>query len=112
MQSRLLEGQEDLIEKKAKWLEEREVIKNFNQIKNNFVVINAGGTIVQTTIDNLTSVEDSRLERMFSGELTYIQQEDGIIYLDRNGRIFEAMIDYLRGDRTVVPKFTEFNDQL
>ena len=73
MQSRLLDGQEDLIEKKAKWLQERQVIKRYNQINNNFVMINAGGTIVQTTIDNLTSVEDSRLERMFSGELTYIQ---------------------------------------
>lgn len=73
MQSRLLDGQEDLIEKKSKWLEERQVIKRYNQINNNFVMINAGGTIVQTTIDNLTSVEDSRLERMFSGELTYIQ---------------------------------------
>ena len=49
---------------------------------------------------------------MFSDELTLIQQEDGIVYLDRNGKIFEAMIDYLRSDRKVFPKFNEFNDQL
>jgi len=60
----------------------------------------------------LRSVEDSRLSRMFSDELTLIQQEDGIVYLDRNGKIFEAMIDYLRGERKVFPKFNEFNDQL
>ena len=69
MQSRLLEGQEDLIEKKTKWIEEREAVKKVNQKKDNFVMINAGGVIVQTTIRVLTSVEDSRLRRMFSGKI-------------------------------------------
>jgi hypothetical protein len=49
---------------------------------------------------------------MFEGEVSQIQQNDGVIYLDRNGKAFEAMIDYLRDDRKTLPKFTEFNDQL
>ena len=49
---------------------------------------------------------------MFEGEVSQIIQDDGVIYLDRNGKVFEAMINYLRDDRKTLPKFSEFNDQL
>ena len=73
MQGRLLEGQEDLIEKKVKWQEERDAVKRVNQRKDNFVMINAGGTMVQTTKENLTKVDGSRLQSLFGEGLTEIQ---------------------------------------
>ena len=49
---------------------------------------------------------------MFSGKLTELKRIDDAIFLDRNGKIFEAMIDYLRDERVKMPRFSELNDQI
>ena len=60
----------------------------------------------------LASVPDSKLAHTFSGGLTQLKKVNGEVFLDRNGKIFEAMIDYLRDGRQTMPKFSEFNDQI
>ena len=47
----------------------------------------------------LSMVPESKLANTFTGGLTQLQKVDGEIFLDRNGKIFEAMIDYLRDGR-------------
>ena len=63
--------------------------------------------------DLLGSIEGSVLESMFSGrhETELQKTADGTgYYLDRNGKIFGSLIDYLRSDRKNYPEFTEKND--
>ena len=72
MESRILFEKEDLINKQYQWLQEKEAIRKVNQLRDDFVNINAGGVIVTTTIDTLTGVDNSRLQKMFLGEITEI----------------------------------------
>ena len=110
LQTSILEQKEELIAKQLEWLDERESIRKINRMDVEVMKINIGGTILQTSQSLLKSVLDSKLERMFSGELTELKKVEGVIFIDRNGKIFEAMIDYLRDERVKMPKFSELND--
>jgi hypothetical protein len=110
LQTSILEQKEELIAKQLEWLEERESIRKINRMDVEVMKINIGGTVLQTSQSLLKSVPDSKLERMFSGELTELKKVEGVIFIDRNGKIFEAMIDYLRDERAKMPKFSELND--
>jgi hypothetical protein len=46
MQSKVLEEKEELIEKQMQWLKEKEDMKRVNQSEDEFVTINAGGTLL------------------------------------------------------------------
>ena len=83
-----------------------------NHLEKDVIKINVGGTVIMTSKDVLTSVSQSKLDKVFSGELTELKRIDDAIFLDRNGKIFEAMIDYLRDDRVKMPRFSELNDQI
>ena len=59
------------------------------------VKLNIGGTLYQTTADTLT-----RSHNFFSGLLdkaiSSTKDADGAYFIDRNGRLFEPLLDYLR----------------
>jgi hypothetical protein len=72
------------------------------------VSLNVGGNVhIQTEKDVLRSVQGSLLAKMFSDmhELKMINEE---VFLDRDGKSFETLVNYLRNDRKVFP---EFNDK-
>ena len=102
--------QEELLTKQIAWEQEKETIRNINQ--SDVVKINVGGTTIMTSNKVLASVPDSKLEHTFAGGLTQLKKIDGEVFLDRNGKIFEAMVDYLRDGRQTMPRFSEFNDQI
>ena len=74
-----------------------------NHLEKDVIKINVGGTVIMTSKNVLTSVSQSKLDKVFSGELTELKRIDDAIFLDRNDKIFEAMIDYLRDDRVKMP---------
>ena len=41
----------------------------------------------------------------------FFQNQQGEVFLDRNGKIFEALLDYLRNGREELPNFSERFDQ-
>jgi hypothetical protein len=47
---------------------------------------------------------------MFSG-LHEIKKVDDSIFLDRDGKTFQTLINYLRNDRKIYPEFENQNDQ-
>ena len=64
-----------------------------------------------TERDVLRSVKGSILEKMFNGchELKKIDDE---VFLDRDGKTFLNVVNYLRNDREVFPEFSDKNDEL
>ena len=58
----------------------------------------------------LTAVPQSSLSKMFSG-LHDIKKVDDSIFLDRDGKTFQSLVNYLRNDRKVYPEFDSSNDQ-
>lgn len=71
--------------------------------------MNVGGTHhFQIEKEVLRSVEGSTLAKMFS-DMHELKEVDGEIFLDRDGRIFELLANYLRNDRQIYPDFSDVN---
>jgi len=58
--------------------------------------LNVGGTYMDTLTSTLTKVEGSMLQAMFSGYHPILRDENGRAFIDRNPKIFELVLDYLR----------------
>lgn len=58
----------------------------------------------------LQSVPDSLLAKMFS-EMHELKKIDDEVFLDRDGRTFETLVNYLRNDRKVFPEFSDKNQE-
>lgn len=60
------------------------------------VHVNVGGTVFCTTAQTLTAGSGSMLNRMFSGEHPVLTDKDGSFVIDRDGRHFHHILNYLR----------------
>ena len=63
------------------------------------VKLNVGGHYFTTTLQTLTKDPNSRLAAMFSGE----HFENGTLFLDRDGKHFRVILNYLRNGELVLP---------
>lgn len=72
-----------------------------NQVTNlanqRYVKLNIGGRLFSTSLDTLTK-QDNMLRAMFSGRLDVSTDSDGYILIDRCGRHFEFLLNFLRDD--------------
>ncbi|GMS88233.1 hypothetical protein PENTCL1PPCAC_10408 [Pristionchus entomophagus] len=73
-----------------------------NVADNRYVKLNVGGTLFHTTIDTL-SKHDSMLRAMFSGRVPVVKDEDGWVLIDRSGKHFAAILDFLRDGSIPIP---------
>eukprot|EP00929_Paragymnodinium_shiwhaense_P117165 TRINITY_DN8743_c0_g1_i1.p1 TRINITY_DN8743_c0_g1~~TRINITY_DN8743_c0_g1_i1.p1 ORF type:complete len:283 (+),score=13.27 TRINITY_DN8743_c0_g1_i1:132-980(+) len=62
----------------------------------NIIHLNVGGHRFTTTLGTLQADPQSMLGRMFSGEHPVLQDEDGSFVIDRDGRHFHHLLNYLR----------------
>lgn len=98
------------IEREA-WEKEKDEISSLVKIDSEVVSLNVGGNVhIQTEKDVLRSVPDSLLAKMFS-DMHELKKVDEKVFIDRDGKTFETLINYLRNDRKVFPEFTEKNDE-
>ena len=73
---------------------------SFASIGNNrYVKLNVGGRLFATSLDTLTK-QDNMLRAMFSGRMDVITDSDGYILIDRCGKHFELILNYLRDEDT------------
>ena len=77
-------------------------IRNGDANKDDIVRLNVGGTRYDASRDTLMRYEGSMLASLVSGKW---KEGDGDteIFIDRSGRRFEYILDYLRSDRVYVP---------
>lgn len=96
---------EEIMAERQLWEDEKALIRSKVAYDSDVVNINVGGTMhLQTEKDVLQSVQGSTLQKLFSDmhELKIIDDE---VFLDRDGKTFEALVNYLRNDRKVFPEF-------
>lgn len=67
-----------------------------------YVKLNVGGTLFYTTIGTLTK-SDNMLRTMFSGRMEVLTDSDGWILIDRCGKHFGTILNYLRDGTVVLP---------
>lgn len=82
-----------------------------NSFGSEVLSLNVGGTHnIMVSQKVLTSVPGSTLEKMFSGMHELTKVDEGSIFLDRDGRTFQTLINFLRNDRRVYPEFDNTHD--
>jgi hypothetical protein len=76
------------------------------------IALNVGGTHhLMTELDVLRSCKGSNLELMFSG-MHELKKIEGEVFLDRDGKTFLNLVNYLRNNREVFPDFMDRNDEI
>lgn len=70
---------------------------------NAIVKLNVGGTHFETTLVTLTSTSDSMLAAMFSGRFTLPRDREGRVFIDRDGKRFRYILNFLRDGTLNVP---------
>eukprot|EP01125_Pyxidicula_operculata_P020175 TRINITY_DN7406_c0_g1_i1.p1 TRINITY_DN7406_c0_g1~~TRINITY_DN7406_c0_g1_i1.p1 ORF type:complete len:177 (-),score=18.54 TRINITY_DN7406_c0_g1_i1:129-659(-) len=67
------------------------------------VVLNVGGVRYETYKSTLMKYPDSMLARMFAHQNLAKQNDKSEYFIDRNGRAFEAILDFYRTGELIVP---------
>ena len=105
MHKKLRNYRDQILTEKVSWERDRDRIYKSYNIKgqeNKIITIDCGGTHrIRTTLGLLCSIEDSMLKRTFVNHQKLKTNKDGDIFLDRDGKTFLTMINYLRNDRKV-----------
>jgi len=68
------------------------------------VILDVGGVRYSTTYSTLTLYPDSMLGRLFGGELPLKKNEDGAVFIDRDGALFRHILNFLRCGRLSLPR--------
>ena len=72
------------------------------------VHLNVGGTYYTTSMETLTNAEPgSYLHSMFSGEWATLRDEQGRVFIDRDGQRFRHVLNFLRSGCLHVPRDDE-----
>lgn len=67
------------------------------------VALNVGGEIFTTTLDTLTRCRDSMLGAMFTGQIPVLRDNRGNVFIDRDGKVFRYILNYLRSGYLDLP---------
>ncbi|UXI18933.1 CD63 antigen-like [Sarcoptes scabiei] len=69
------------------------------------VHIDVGGTIYTSSLETLTRYPDSRLARMFNGSIPIVLDSlKQHYFIDRDGKMFRHILNFLRTNTLVIPK--------
>ncbi|XP_072551572.1 BTB/POZ domain-containing protein KCTD14 [Salminus brasiliensis] len=63
------------------------------------VQLNIGGQLYTTTLGTLRKYPNSKLSGMFSGPLKFQKDGEGRFFIDRDGKHFGAILEYLRTEK-------------
>ena len=112
MQQRLADERAQIQRERDAWEKERLEIMGMVNLDSEVVALNVGGTHhLMTERDVLTLVKGSILEKMFNG-MHQLKKIDNEVFLDRDGKTFQYLVNYLRNDREVFPEFVDPNDEI
>ncbi|XP_078389853.1 BTB/POZ domain-containing protein KCTD21-like [Cetorhinus maximus] len=68
------------------------------------VSLNVGGTLYTTSSETLTRYPDSMLGAMFKGQLSSRRDQAGNLFIDRDGKPFRHILNYLRSSHLDLPE--------
>ncbi|XP_060575891.1 BTB/POZ domain-containing protein Tiwaz-like [Ruditapes philippinarum] len=76
------------------------------------VKLNVGGVVYTTTTSTLCKYPNSMLGAMFNGSMSTNLDENGCVFIDRDGELFKYILNYLRSSRLALPCDFKDLDQL
>ncbi len=73
------------------------------------VELNVGGSLYTTTRTTLTSCPNSMLARMLDGPIPVACDQQGRVFIDRDGLLFRHILNFLRNKQLSLPdSFTDY----
>ena len=78
------------------------LVSNGMPCPSQYVKLNVGGSLYYTTVSTLTKC-DSMLRAMFSGRMDTLADSEGWIMIDRSGKHFGTILNFLRDGVVVLP---------
>lgn len=99
---------DELMKDKSAWDKAKEQLNRASRPDTELAKFNIGGTHeAQVMIATLNNEKDSFLGKMFMSGDQYkpLVQEDGRIFIDRDGESFMHIINYLRDGKKTLPEF-------
>jgi len=85
-----------LDQERATFEAEKKSVAAMNKVLKSKLKLDVGGTPSTTSRTTLTSVPGSMLETMFSGRHVLQEDEEGRVFIDRDGEKFKLVLEYLR----------------
>ena len=79
---------------------EAAAMSDVHAMQDSMIKLDIGGHVFTTSIHTLRSVPGSMLSGMFSGRFELKKTEEQCVFIDRNGALFDHVLEYLR-DRVV-----------
>jgi hypothetical protein len=76
---------------------EKRAMEGVQQFQGSKVMLDVGGHKMSTTKQTLTSIENTFFASMFSGRFILEPDEDGYYFIDRDGKHFRHILNFLRG---------------
>jgi len=76
--------------------DEKKSVAATNKVLKSKVKLDVGGTMLSSSRTTLTSMPGSMLDAMFSGRHTLEEDDDGRVFIDRDGAAFKLVLEYLR----------------
>jgi len=76
------------------------------------VKLNVGGTLHYTTIGTLTKLPETMLQAMFSGRMEVLTDSEGWILIDRCGKHFGTVLNFLRDGSVGLPSTIQDIEEL
>ena len=67
------------------------------------IELNVGGTVFCTTINTLLSEKNSLFETLINKETEQVKDSNNRYFIDRDGPLFNYILDYLRNKLSFVP---------
>jgi len=74
------------------------------------IFIDVGGKRYTSTFETLTSVPDSHIGRMFSGRYPLKVNDDGTVFIDRDGTHFGLILKFLRDPENAKIKMSDMDE--
>ncbi|NIG58236.1 BTB/POZ domain-containing protein KCTD21 [Pontoporia blainvillei] len=68
------------------------------------ITLNVGGKLYTTSLATLTSFPDSMLGAMFSGKMPTKRDSQGHCFIDRDGKVFRYILNFLRTSHLDLPE--------
>ena len=83
-------------EKRRALEEEKAAMEGAHTFQKNWIKLNVGGHRFETSLQTLTSVPDTYFSSFFSGRFELKPNQDNEYYIDRDGRLFNHVLNFLR----------------
>ncbi|UJR33338.1 hypothetical protein I4U23_020787 [Adineta vaga] len=80
----------------------KDCISNQSNHFGKYVKLNIGNHLFLTSFDTLTK-EDTMFKAMFSGRMEVVQDGEGWVFIDRDGKHFNMILNYLRDGTLNLP---------